>query len=67
MTVPAQRATKTDNSASEAREPSADVLQPDRPLIENGISFVRRLRMRGNPDGGRPADKAFRDWLQDDG
>jgi antitoxin VapB len=33
------------------------------PLVERGVEFTRRLRARGNPAGGLPADKAFRDGL----
>ena len=32
-------------------------------LVEMGLRFTRELRARGNPAGGSPADKAFRDSL----
>jgi antitoxin VapB len=37
------------------------------PLVERGIKFCRDLRARGNPANGRPADKALRDSLYEDG
>lgn len=36
-------------------------------LVEIGVAFARDLRARAGPAGGRPADKAFRDSLYDDG
>lgn len=36
-------------------------------LVELGIQFCRELRARGNPANGRPADKAFRDSLYEEG
>jgi antitoxin VapB len=36
-------------------------------LVELGIDFARKLRADGNPAKGRPADKAFRDSLYEDG
>lgn len=35
-------------------------------LVEIGIQFCRDLRAKGNPAGGKPADKAFRDSLYED-
>lgn len=35
-------------------------------LVEVGIRFCRDLRARGNPQRGKPADKAFRDSLYED-
>jgi antitoxin VapB len=32
-------------------------------LVEIGVKFARELRARGNPENGKPADKAFRDSL----
>jgi antitoxin VapB len=36
-------------------------------LVEVGVDFCRRLRAKGRPDRGQPADKAFRDSLYEDG
>lgn len=36
-------------------------------LVEIGVAFARELRARANPAGGRPAGKAFRDSLYEDG
>lgn len=35
-------------------------------LVEIGVRFCRELRARGNPQGGKPADKAFRDSLYEE-
>jgi len=36
-------------------------------LVEVGVAFTRALRARAAPAAGRPADKAFRDSLYEDG
>ena len=36
-------------------------------LVEVGVAFTRALRARSDPSAGRPADKAFRDSLYEDG
>lgn len=36
-------------------------------LVDLGVDFCRQLRARGNPNRGRPADKAFIDSLYEDG
>jgi antitoxin VapB len=36
-------------------------------LVELGIQVCRDLRDKGNPANGRPADKAFRDSLYEEG
>jgi hypothetical protein len=36
-------------------------------LVEDGVCFVRELRQQGDTTKGRPADKAFRDSLYDEG
>lgn len=36
------------------------------PLADLGVQFCRDLRARGNPQSGKPADKAFRDSLYED-
>jgi len=41
--------------------------QAKRSLVEIGVTFCRDLRARGNPAKGKPADKAFRDSLYEDG
>lgn len=35
-------------------------------LVEIGVAFCRELRARGNPERGKPADKAFIDSLYED-
>jgi antitoxin VapB len=32
-------------------------------LVEQGLAFMRALRVRADPEKGRPADKAFIDGL----
>jgi antitoxin VapB len=36
-------------------------------LVELGVQFCRDLRSKGNTGKGKPADKAFRDSLYEDG
>ena len=36
-------------------------------LVEIGVQFCRDLRARGRPARGKPADKAFRDSLYEQG
>ena len=36
-------------------------------LVEIGVAFCRDLQAKGRPALGRPADKAFRDALYEDG
>lgn len=38
----------------------------EKSLLEKSIEFSRRLRAEGNPDLGKPADKAFIDSLYED-
>lgn len=35
-------------------------------LVERTMQFAREVRARGNPEKGRPADKAFIDSLYED-
>ena len=35
-------------------------------LVDLGVHFCRDLRAKGNPQSGKPADKAFRDSLYED-
>ena len=35
-------------------------------LVDLGVQFCRDLRAKGNPQSGKPADKAFRDGLYED-
>jgi antitoxin VapB len=35
-------------------------------FVERVVAFGRMARAQGNPDQGRPADKAFRDSLYED-
>jgi antitoxin VapB len=35
-------------------------------LVDLGVQFCRDLRAKGNPQSGKPADKAFRDSLYED-
>ncbi|MCS3453868.1 type II toxin-antitoxin system VapB family antitoxin [Bradyrhizobium elkanii] len=35
-------------------------------LVDLGVQFCRDLKAKGNPQNGKPADKAFRDSLYED-
>lgn len=35
-------------------------------LVDLGVQFCRDLRANGNPQSGKPSDKAFRDSLYED-
>jgi len=35
-------------------------------LVEIGMAYARQVRARGNPERGKPADKAFIDSLYED-
>lgn len=35
-------------------------------FVERAVIFARRARALGDPEGGRPADKAFRDSLYEE-
>jgi len=35
-------------------------------LVDLGVQFCRDLRAKGNPAGGKPADKVFRDSLYEE-
>ncbi|SFJ59845.1 type II toxin-antitoxin system VapB family antitoxin [Bradyrhizobium sp. Gha] len=41
--------------------------EQDKPsLVGLGVQFCRDLKAKGNPQSGKPADKAFRDSLYED-
>jgi hypothetical protein len=44
----------------------AELDQAGMSVVDVGLDFARKLRARGDAAKGRPADKAFRDYLYDD-
>lgn len=52
-----------EGDTAEPHAPDPDRKAP--PLAVRAIAFCRKLRARGDPDRGKPADKAFVDSLYD--